>query len=233
MTGWFRVPNVTELLSLTGLVSFSTGARCDLLYAGDGGKQAVAKTVNGSFAQALTTSEMVPNQWHHLAAIFVSASERRIYLDGGSVGVNTDTISVDALNFYYFGNINSSTTVDVAEVALFDVALDAEQIAALAKGFSVLSLTSGSDLIAYQDCIRNPNRPGMGPPLSMAGAKTLVEHPRVLSPRGFCLSTKPNTIRGPMRIEQAQFQPLAASAGQTSIAGVRSHNTILPGEVVG
>jgi len=232
MTGWFRVPDVTASVSLTGLVSFSTGARCDLIFAGDGGKEAVAKTANGSSSSALSTSAMIPGQWHHLAAVFASDSERTIYLDGGSIGVNTDSISIGTLDFYYFGNISSATAIDVAEVSLIKAALDAQQVAALAKGCPVLALTSARDLIAYQDCIRSPNRPGLGPVLSMAGGATIVDQPRGMSALGVSMSAMSGFVRGPMRVEQSHFRSLSAAEGQMSNVGVVSTNAIFPGEVV-
>ncbi len=232
MVGWFRVPDVNTLTNLMGIVDFSTGASCEVYFAGDSGKQAIAKTTNGSSGSASSTSPMIPGQWHHLSAVFASDTERKIYLDGGNVGVNTTNIPIGVLSFYYFGNIFSTDSIEVADVSIIETALDEEQVVVLAKGFSVRTLPSVRDALAYQDCIRHANRPGLGPGLSMAGLSTVVEHPRMMFPIGGYSMAMTDRVRGPFRVEEMQYRSLSNEQGQLSSAGVVSTNAVLSGEVI-
>jgi len=232
MTGWFRVPDTTSFLALMGFASLSTGARCDVFYAGDGAKEVVAKSANGSSGSAYSTSPMVPGQWHHLAAVFSSDTERKIYLDGGNVGVNNANIPVGVLNFFYFGAGYSQDFIDVADVSLVAAAFSEDQAAALAKGVSVFALPNSQNVIAYHDCIRDAFRPGLGPVFVSNGTLVVKEHPRMVFPNGGFSAAMPDRIRGPFRIEEALFRSQSAEQGQPSIAGVVSTNPIIPGEVV-
>jgi len=233
LVGWFRVPDTSALISFLGIASLSTGARCDIYYAGNGGKEAVAKSANGTSGSAYSTSPMTPGQWHHLTAVFSSATERKIYLDGSSEGVNNSNVPIGTLDFLYFGAAYSTTLVDVADVSLVAATVSKEQAVALANGYSLLASPISPNVIVYHDCIRRGNRPGIGPVFVSNGSPVVIDHPRMMFPNSGFSTALPDRVRGPFRIEKSLFRSQSAEQGQLSIAGVNSTNTILSGEVVG
>ncbi len=234
LIGWFRVPNVTSPAFLMGLINFSSGESCDILFAGDSTKEAVAKTTTGSSSgSAYSSSPMIPGQWHHLVAVFASDGERKIFLDGDNLGVNNDNLPISMLNTFYFGNPFGSDYVDVADVSFVQTAVSAEQAAILASGGPVLALPNFRDVLAYHDCIRQVNRPGLGPDFTVTGTPTVVDHPRMLFPVGGYSTTMPKRIRGPFHMGQGIYRSLSDEQGQLAVAGVVSNNAILSGEVIG
>ncbi len=232
LIGWFRVPDVTSSTLLMGIASVSTGARCDVYFAGDGTKEAIAKTkIGSSFGAASTTLPMTPGKWHHLAAVFSSDSERKIYIDGGNFGVNNDNFPISAMSFFYFGNLYGSVLVDVAEVSVIQAAVSAEQAAAFANGSPVLASPYSRNTVTYHDCIRQTNHPGLGPKFIVVGSPAATDHPRVLHTVGGHSIAMPSRFRGPWHAEQTLIRSLPAAQGQLSISGVSSNDSILSGEV--
>jgi len=233
LMGWFRVPDVNTETSLLGLVSFSSGSRCDVLFAGHTTKAAVAKATAGSSTGAASSAiSMLPNTWQHVVAVFASDTSRTIYLDGGNSGVNTDSVTATALNFFYFGNIFSSTNIDLADVSIVSAVVSAEQAAALSKGCPILSTSLAGNLVAHHDCIRQLNRPGLGPLFTSSGTPGVVDHPRVFFSNGGALAAMPLRYGGPWLTEQTEFYPLSTDIGQFSTAGVVLSNSIFSGEVM-
>ncbi len=229
--GWFRVPDVSLLIPLAGLVNFSAGQDSGIYFAGDAGKEVVAKTTNGSSESAHSTSPMTPGKWHHVAGVFASDNDRKIYLDGSNVGVNSTSLSLGALNFLYFGPLGETTSIGIANVSIFEAALSEEQVALLAQGFSVFTLSRARDVLTHQDCIRDINRPGSGLEISLAGPLAIVDHPRMTFPNSNYSMTMPDRVRGPFRIEETLFRSQSAEQGQISSAGVVSTSEVLSGEV--
>jgi len=233
LAGWFRVPDVSLLTALVGVIDFSTGAKCEIYFAGDAGKQAVARTTNGSSESAYSTSPMIPGVWHHLTAVFSSDSERKIYLDGGNLGVNSGSLSVGIPGFFYFGNLNGVASVDLADVLLIEGAVSEQQATALAMGYPMLLLPSSRDVVAYQNCIRYLNHPGWGLKILSLDTPVVVDHPPMMIPNRVNSITMANRVRGPFRVEEMLYRSLSSAQGQHSSAGVASTNSILSGEVIG
>lgn len=232
LVGWFRVPDTTSFTTLMGILSTSTGARCDVYFAGNSTKEAVAVTkVGSSSSSAYSTSPMIPGQWHHLAAVFPSDSERKIFIDGSNLGVNNDNLTIPMLSFFYFGNLYGPEFVDVAEVSVIQAAVSAEQAAFLANGGPLLASPNSRDIVTYHDCIRQTNRPGLGPKFIVIGSPTATDHPRVMQAVGGYSTTMPSRVRGPWQVEQSFARSLAADQGQLSVSGIASNNSILSGEV--
>ena len=233
LVGWFRVPSVSVEVSLLGLVSFATGARCDVLYAGNTTQAAVAKAQFGtSVGSASSTIAMTPGTWHHLVAVFASDSSRSIYLDGGNVGIDTTSVSVSQLDFFYLGNISNSNSVDLAEVSIIEADVSANQAAVLACGSPVLSIPLAHNAIAHQDCIRQHNRPGLGPIFTSTGTPGVVDHPRVHFPTGETMKTMPLRFAGPWQVEQCGWHAASTEIGQHVVSGIAMGDSILAGEVM-
>jgi hypothetical protein len=81
------------------------------------------------------------NTWFHVAAVFSAINSRAAYTNGGAVGTNATSrtpVGVDAMGI---GRLERSSPTQlfsgrIAEAALWNVALSAGEIAALASGIS-------------------------------------------------------------------------------------------------
>ncbi len=232
LMSWFRVPNVNTELPLMGLFSSSGSTQCNVSFAGGTTQAAVAKITSGSLNAAVSSSPMAPGTWHHLVAVYASDTLRTIYLDGSNTEVNTDNIPASSLDFFYFGNIGGNTLVDLAEISVVQAEVNAEQAAILSRGYPMLSTPLAKQAVVYHDCIRQPNRPGLGPISSSTGAPTAIDHPRIFSSNGGVSVVMPARFRGPWQTEGAEFYPLSTGVGQLAVAGAVSNNSILSGEVI-
>lgn len=232
LVGWFRVPDNSKFTALMGITSTSTGERCEIYFAGDSTKEAVAATyTTSSSSLAYSTSPMIPGQWHHLVAVFASDNERKIFIDGGNLGVNNDNLAISALSFIYFGNLYGPDLVDVAEVSIIQAAVSADQAAFFANGGPLFSSPNISAMVTYHDCIRQANQPGLGPKFIVIGSPVATAHPRKIHAVSGHSIAMPYRVRGPWRVEQSLGRSLSASQGQLSASGVASNNSILSGEV--
>ena len=233
LVGRFRVPNVNAQMSLLGLISFSTGARCDVFYAGNTTDAAVAQTQLGSSIGAASSAiSMTPGTWHHVMAVFASSTSRKIYLDGGNLGTNTDSVTATSLDFFYLGNILDSNQVEIADVAIVSAEASAEHAASLAAGCPIMSTSLAGQTVAYHDCIRQQNHPGVGPSFTSGGSPVVVDHPRAFFATSGNFSAMPLRYQGPWHAEQAEMSSLSAETGQLTTAGIELNNSILSAEVM-
>lgn len=233
MVGWFRVPSTSNALTLLRVDDTTTTSYHTLAYEGNSTGRLRAVTKATAVVAALSTAPLVPGQWHHAAGVFEANNARRVYLDGGNMDFSGHTQVIGEANLFRAGNINSSTAIDAAEIAIFAGVLSEDEIIMLSRGCPVLSLPSANVLLTYHDCLRRINRPGTEPLGSTAIAPPVVEHPRVLmSHRGRTL-TQPWRVHGPLQVEQSELAiaGVADDAGQSSIAGIAGNSSLLFGEV--
>ncbi len=159
---WFKVTNTTASHVLWSSGVSSNQNRYGLSAAGAvAGDPVRAYSTNtaASIGVASSTAAFSANTWQHAAGVWVSNSSRSVYLNGGAsasdstaIGAGTPTetyIGVQSVN----GTLQNYASGDIAEVAIWSVALDAAEIGALAKGFRPpqirpQSLVSYSPLIA-------------------------------------------------------------------------------------
>ena len=157
LASWFRSDDATVGQSILGVFNSTLDAWFRIEIRGDvAGDPVRIECVNVSNANAATSTGYSANTWHHACGVVASATSRTAYIDGGSAVTDTtnqavpgglDTTAIarrvraGGLNdFYFSGNI--------AESAIWSAALDAGEIAALAKGFSPLLIRPQS-LAAY------------------------------------------------------------------------------------
>jgi len=98
-----------------------------------------------SAASATTTTTYTAGVWHHACARFTSATSRQVYLNGGGKGTNTTNRSPAGVDSVCVGARVGATASDlvasdIAHVAIWNVALTDQEIAALARGTSPLSI---------------------------------------------------------------------------------------------
>jgi hypothetical protein len=136
--------------------------------------------------------------WHHGACVFASTTSRTAYLnaadyfatvaEGGSEVSGTSTVfnsgpsapdrlligaRIDA------GAIGAICNGDIAEVAIYNVALTRAEIVALAKGFTPDQVRPQS-LVFYAPLVRNLIDTKGGLPITNNNSATVVEHPRII-----------------------------------------------------
>lgn len=97
----------------------------------------------GSSAFAETTTGVTVNTWHHICAVFAGEADRRVFIDGGSKGTNTDSITEPAIlfrssiglsdrqndslwfsgavayAFWYFGTLTDAEVAEIANGSMF------------------------------------------------------------------------------------------------------------------
>ncbi len=244
MVGWFRVPSVSSPLTLMRIDNTATTSFHYIMYEGHLTGQVLAGIKIGTVIGARTTAPMVPGQWHHVVAVFEAYNSRRVYLDGGNMDSSGHIRVFDGADQFRAGNINSSTAVDMAEIAIVAAVLSDNEIAILARGGPMLSLPRAAELLTYHDCVRRINRPGVGPLASSAVSLTVVDHPRVLMSCGGLSFAQPSRTCGPLQIDQESYVSsfseqgqlaaagVADGVGQAVTAGIASEGSVLFGEVL-
>ena len=104
------------------------------------GRVAAVTGLSGD-ATAETTTGITTNTWHHCCAVFASATSRIAYIDGGSSGSNATSKNPASLANFSIGSYRNTanaqfgpTAGELAEVAIWNVGLTANEVAALARG---------------------------------------------------------------------------------------------------
>ena len=126
--------------------------------------------------------------WQHVAGVFYTHGSRSVFFDGIERNTTTpfvftspslDTTRIGARvdgSLYHDG--------DIAELAVWNIGLLAEEIAILSANYSPLLLTGRlGNLVGYQDLISALNRPGIGPNFTANGT-IISTHPPMIYPTG-------------------------------------------------
>lgn len=108
---------------------------------------------SGTSAQSATTDTYSLGAWSHFGCVFASSTSRTAYLQGVAASENTASIVPAGLNATSLGRLGDSTPSNetdakVAHFALWNVALDADEMADLSGGKSPLLVRRGS-LVGY------------------------------------------------------------------------------------
>jgi hypothetical protein len=136
---------------------------------------------------AVTTAALTSGTWGHCCAVFTSSTSATIYLDGGNSATDTTAVAFDNPDRTTIGQDERGalnyTEGDLAEAAIWDVALTAAEIASLAKKKSPTSVRHGS-LVNYAQIIGR-NSPEMdvvsGTSFTLVNAPTVTDHPPIIN----------------------------------------------------
>lgn len=95
----------------------------------------------GNLRTATTSAAFSASTWHTATAVAVDASDRTVYLDGANGGTSAISVTPAGLDSMAIGRLERATPTNfcngtIAEVAIWNAALNASEVAALAKGFS-------------------------------------------------------------------------------------------------
>jgi len=188
----FRVPSLPGAAqTLLGLSQSGGTARC-LLQVSSNNKLTVfsGATGNGATGTVEHATTLSTNTWYSGVGVFASTSSRLCYLDNVASSVSTTTVSMSGVNRTNVG-ARYNTTIGtffnglVAEAAIWSVALDVAEIAALAAGSCPLLVRPGA-LAAYWPLIgrNSPETCEKGSyNLSLSNAPTTADHCRVIRRR--------------------------------------------------
>lgn len=184
---WYR-PTVTALGTV---VSLGDTAGTGYLALGQDGTGRVFLEANG--ADAFATGTMTLNLWSHLCGVTNSATSRLAYRNGivgaadtasqSPAGLDRTTVNTLMNN----GTRISASSGDIAHFAVWNVALSAGVVAALAAGTNPLEIPTG--LVGYWpiegDVAPEPDVTGLAFPLVINGsAPQAATDPPVIPPGG-------------------------------------------------
>ena len=150
ISGWFKTNDLTVNQVIAGNGTTVTGVGVYLFVRGaTAGDPLSATDYDGSTsAQANSGGSVSSGTWSHGGAVFSGASSRAVYLNGTKT-TNTTTTSTNlaATDRTYTGAFVSGTSQfsgDLAEIAIWNVALTDDEMTSLAAGCSPLRIRPAS-----------------------------------------------------------------------------------------
>lgn len=148
-----------------------------------------ARTVNatsndGTFSVATTTTTYTLNTWNHGCAVFSAANNRTSYLNGGGNVTNTVTRNVTNLANITIGSRYTTSGTGqfvqglIAEVGIWNAALTAAEISALARGMTCDKIRP-QNLVFYAPLIRDLQDTKGGLSITNNNGASVTDHPRI------------------------------------------------------
>jgi hypothetical protein len=192
IAAWVRPATIGVAQTPVALSQSGGTARCLLqISSGDNFTAFNAATGGGASGFSSSTGTVSANTWHHGAAVFTSATSRTAYLDGVAGTPETTNVAIAGLNRTTIGaryntTIGAYMNGDVAEAAIWNVALTAGEIASLADGLAPIAVRPDS-LVAYWPLIgrASPEYDVVGGfAMTLTNTPTTGAHPRIYRPRG-------------------------------------------------
>lgn len=185
LAAWFRSTSTTATQNIISLDTVDNTGGFRLLASGNASGDPVTANHRSSSspANANTTTGYTANTWYHACGVFTSNSSRTAYINGGSSATNTSVrtaITVDRVDMgaNYTGSAYTSQifTGRIAEAAVWNVALTAAEVSALASGVSP-RLIRPSALRFYAPLVGDPIDLRRGLAITDTGT-TLADHTR-------------------------------------------------------
>jgi hypothetical protein len=184
---WFQpttaADNATLMMSLTaGTLNWrQLGLRSS-----DAKLGAHERQTDGTSGFATSTGVLSDGVWAACGAVFTTAASRTVYLNGVADTDTTAIVLADTFDKFRIGGEANYATGNIAEAAVWNVALNAGEMTALAKGFCPV-LIRPSALVAYWPLFANDATEldmwKNGYALTVTGA-TKAAHPGILYPTG-------------------------------------------------
>jgi hypothetical protein len=187
---WFKSSNINNIQALVCINSTTTNDRHVLYARGDvAGDPIRMQSANqiGSTGNADTSIGYTSGAWTHACGVVSSDSNRTVYINGGSSGTNTTSVSLSAnpvqcsiaaQRFAGFLNGSSFAVAEIAEVGIWNAALTAAEIASLAKGMTCDKVRPQS-LVFYAPLVRDLIDQKGGRVITNNNGATVAKHPRV------------------------------------------------------
>lgn len=189
LAAWVKPVDVAAQYGIVGVANSATGAGVGLVLQPTTGKVMARVDDTVVAPSALSTTSVAVGVWTHVCGVFAGLSSRAAFVNGGSKGTDTTTtIAWSGLNVTELGDTNVGAHVwylngDLAEVAIWTVALDDAEVASLAAGVSPL-LVRPTALAAYWPLLGRTS-----PEIDLWGRRELTvigatasAHPRIAVP---------------------------------------------------
>lgn len=184
--GWFKLASKAAITVCASIGTNGGNARVQLYFVPAVSRwylESVNSAGTSSGGSAGTVDPSV-GVWYHLLAVFASATDRKLYVNGVLDMSNTTNIAVSGMDRMLIGARRNSTGVgvhfngDVGDVGYWNVAnLTAGEITGLGKGEAAVKVRPQA-LKAYQPLIRENVAP-IGPAFTAYNSPTIVAHPRI------------------------------------------------------
>ena len=139
----------------------------------------------GTAANATTTTTITDTNWHSVVGEITAANARQVWLDNGGNGSSSTSLTPGTLTkttagaYDNGGTIGGNVAHELADIAVWSVALTSDERASLAAGVSPL-LIRPDKLEIYLPLMRGGND-YMGGAFTVTDA-TVADHPRVYMP---------------------------------------------------
>lgn len=194
---------------------------------------------NTSIVQAVVNGTAISNggslswstgTWYSLVGVFASSTSRTVYLDGVAATTNTTSATPTGTTTFSVGGRAGVLPFSgsLADVALWNVALSADDINALAAGVSPLLIRPDA-LVHYLPLLDSGTLDLMAPAATVTGTLTKDnDHPRVILPRQRSLII-PKGAGGGGGEEQA----VGSSAGSATAAAAGQSTARASGTIAG
>lgn len=144
----------------------------------------VMTTVGGTPAQANGPSNITTGQWYNIVGVIASTTSRTCYLDGVAGTTNTTSATVTSAVSGKIGypGVGGEAAGSLAEAAIWNVALSAEDAAALA--YTSPLLIRPDALVSYVPLLASGTLDFMASAATVSGSLTKDnDHPRVIYAR--------------------------------------------------
>ncbi len=189
---WFKASAATTTQALMAL-STSGGVGRHVLFAAGGspGAPLSLSTVNdggGTVSGACnTTTGYSAGTWFHAAGVLVQSYDRRVYINGGSVGTDSTDVGPITPNrtsiaARYNNTVGAFFDGSIADAAIWDAGLTAAEVGELAAGYSPLFVRPQS-LVFYAPLVRGLQEPVGSLGLTNVNTATVAPHPRIILPK--------------------------------------------------
>lgn len=189
MACWANVANVTANHTLISIADVASDIRYFRIYAAgaDAGDFAKFDSRDGTLATAASSLAYTASTWQHYCGVSAASNDRIMYLDGGNSGNNTTSVTpslLDATDIGVLGRLTPAQFCNgsIAEVAIWSAALNASEVASLAKGVSP-RLVRPQSLAFYVPLVREIQDLRGGLTITASGtATTVTSGPRKFGP---------------------------------------------------
>ena len=181
MSCWFNANNITASHGLITLTASASGIYYLTLYAnGAAGGDPVQCIDSGGTASSATGFSS--GTWHHACGTRTGTSNRIAYIDGVAGTANTGPTTLIGINEFNIGSFktaaNNWLVGRIAEVAIYNVALTAAEVASLAKGMKA-SRIRPQNLVFYAPLVRELIDIDSARTLTNQNSATVAAHPRI------------------------------------------------------
>jgi hypothetical protein len=190
LAAWFYPNNVTNNMTLVSVTNNAeAGSNRFFIFANGNAAGDPIETGTqgtGGLGIATTTTGFSANSWNHACGVFTSTSSRTSYLNGGSAGTNTATVTpsgVDRIRMaarFNSGIAGLYLSGQLAEIGIWNAALTAAEVASLADGMTCDKVRPQS-LVFYAPLVRELIDARGGLTITNNNTATAAAHTRVYS----------------------------------------------------